>query len=207
MRLGIMVSKENEGKVDILLKNYITKLEKKTVEDANANQNTMYVFKEDSPLNANDFFNIIVLTKGYHTSKTSIKQNDLSWFQGFFENSLHSSIELNREEIITAINLIGNYNCFEPKKAIEWLLNYIYSIKIFYNDNNLNNGQSFFNVFIGREGSPVIYGKKNIFFLDNKNITTKIISTYLKTAGKMVDVDEFNVKKNKGYIEFRAWWD
>jgi len=206
MTLGIMVNKENEKTVDVLLGSYKKRLEKKLVDN---DEKIMYVPKEDAKINATDFFRIITLTKNYHVSKKIFgKQNTMSWFEGFFNSSLNSSVQLNdAKEMDVAIDLIGSYNCFSPEETKQWLNNYIHSVRVYYGKNNLNNGIGLFDLSIGRVGSPVIYGKAYVHLIDNKNFSSVFLSKYLKKTGKLINSDIFEVDKNNSYVKFKVWWD
>jgi len=121
------------------------------------------------------------------------------------------------KDFITCIRLINSYNDFDASliaKKCLWDL----GLTKYYNENNPNNGSSFFKFEIGRESSPVFYVEYNptwdkkvikdtegamIYWEEYTAEDFKHNMECLKTA---IKADEFSIEE--GYsLKARFWFD
>lgn len=146
------------------------------------------------------------------------------FYQKLYNLSLDHRVRFNpnhaMDRIKTYIEAIGQGNGYYPKKVLT-MIEQIDTVipRIYYNENNPNNGSRLWEIEIGREGSPVIYIIIKVKSLGKYHIqpgldTTVVIET-CKEAARDANADEItheieedNTAVN-GYKEIilRFWWD
>lgn len=119
----------------------------------------------------------------------------------------------NYSDFIECLKIIGSYNEFDFLEIREDLEEYL-SLKLFYNEKNINNGNDLFDFYIGRESSPVFYvrlflmsGKKMIKNGEIIPYTEKDFEINMKILANLIKADEFTIDKTDWDIKARFWFD
>lgn len=141
------------------------------------------------------------LTIGIHETTTAAQAMTAIGYGDSHElkvRSLHYKVECeDYADLISCIKIIDSYNEFDAdliaKKAF-WRLN----LQHFLNDDNGNNGKSFFNFSVGRESSPCFYVSLNTRF-HNKIIkdTEEMPATNDREAGTELFWEEYTANDFK----------
>ena len=119
------------------------------------------------------------------------------------------------EDLIYCLELVGDYNEFNSSETIQNLKNF--NKKIYYNENNLNNGKDLFDYWFGWEGSHVFYVGFNHqyhkFALapDYQNYYPYPVTEFEIDCGilaKNINANEFEfTEQNDTVTKSRFWFD
>lgn len=116
----------------------------------------------------------------------------------------------NLEDLQQCVKIIDSYNDFNWK-TINKALNEHVSHKVYYNQDNPNNGNDLFTFHIGREGSPVIYidfnSKLRAKYKIDKTLTQEEFKEIIKNLAKDALADEHSTESTASGITARLWWD
>lgn len=150
--------------------------------------------------------------------KELIKEDEtfINSFINIFNYSLHFNIDLtlnhekagglNEQRAIKIVNKIGQYNEFNPRKfnrIITYLNTYFLAN---YGAGNCNNHKKDYTLFLGREGSPVIYIEA--YFKSKDEITATIDElSELVRPDEISTERQFEVWDGKQFARLRLWWD
>jgi hypothetical protein len=134
----------------------------------------------------------------------------------YFETSLEHRINLPFDEIKKYIRQVEGYNDFEWRRVYEVLDQFDALIpRQYYNEGNPNNGKRLYDLYFGREGSPVLYLIVTSFGKDKESEAIRLIlenqRNFEAIASKTGCADEFSVDINDTdfhtELVMRLWWD
>lgn len=131
---------------------------------------------------------------------------------GYKNKVFNFLIDVNRENFLKCVKIIGKYNNFDYQLIKENFK--LINLDCYINENNPNNGSSLFTFKIGREFSPVIYitffKTTNYYFGENKKIKKMYDEDFKNLMFKFKEktkADEIYFEEDKFYIDCRLWWD
>lgn len=137
------------------------------------------------------------------------------FYKAVFEESLDHKMKLPYEDVLEYVEAIGDYNEFNSYD-VKKMLSIIDEIipKAYYNKDNPNNGKRDYDIYIGREGSPVMYIEiMGYGYTKTFDDTLLVIDRILEIAEHTGKADEhdYEVEENPGYnmkkLTIRLWWD
>jgi hypothetical protein len=117
-------------------------------------------------------------------------------------------------DLAACIRIIRTYNEFSGAAILNAATD-VLDLKLFYNEGNPNNGNSFFKFDIAREGSPAFYVKMSTGpysprFIDDGTVryTEDDFRKSMAAFAKECKADEFDIEDENGvYLVARFWFD
>ena len=119
----------------------------------------------------------------------------------------------NFADFASCLKIIGNYGKFNPNSMMAELNKYL-NLKKYFNPDNPNNGYSFFNFEIAREGSPAFYISFNPE-QDNTIMIGNVLMPYSVEGFRecmadlkiLIKAEEMDITENYGSYTARFWFD
>lgn len=143
------------------------------------------------------------------------------FYKKVFDLSLDMRIKLSYDEVINVVDAIGGYNEFAYEN-VKSMMEQIDALipRVYYNENNPNNGTRAYEMSIGREGSMVIYYTLHSYddIGSKANTVAKVRAlekeikkiaheTGLADECDMTYKNDDRVFKTFEELEIRIWWD